>query len=115
MVGGELAISWVTVLRVEVGTIPIRANSLCASIVRAGNCKMSARVVFEMEAEGCVNQIAENKRERMVPRGGGERENVRRVLDPDRNPRTLVVLFMRKQSINFQGWHILEEFLVVGK
>jgi hypothetical protein len=42
VVGGELAISWVTVLRVEVGAISRRANSLCASIVWAGNCRMSS-------------------------------------------------------------------------
>jgi hypothetical protein len=53
VVGGELAISWVRVLRVEGGAIPVKANSLCASGVCAGNCKMSnARVVSEMEAEG---------------------------------------------------------------
>jgi hypothetical protein len=33
VVGGELAISWVMVLRVEVGAIPRRANNLCASVV----------------------------------------------------------------------------------
>jgi hypothetical protein len=31
MVGGELAISWVRMLRVEGGPIPVRANSSCAS------------------------------------------------------------------------------------
>jgi hypothetical protein len=53
VVGGELAISWIRVLKVEGGAIPVRANSLCASGVWAGNCKMSnTRGVSEMEAEG---------------------------------------------------------------
>jgi hypothetical protein len=33
VVRGELAISWVMVLRVEGDTIPIRANRPCASVV----------------------------------------------------------------------------------
>jgi hypothetical protein len=70
---GELAISWVTVLRVEVGAIPKRANRLPnTSVVWAGNCKMSnARVVFEIEAEGCMNWQAENERERVAARWRG--------------------------------------------
>jgi hypothetical protein len=56
----------------------VLANSSCASGVCVGNCKMSnARVVFEMEAEGRANLMGENKRERVAPRGGEERENVR--------------------------------------
>jgi hypothetical protein len=75
MVGGELAISWVRMLRVEGGPIPVRANSSCASGMCAGNCKMSnAQVVSEMEAEGRANQMAKNKRERVAPCGGEERE-----------------------------------------
>jgi hypothetical protein len=63
---------------VEGGAIPVRANSLCANGMCARNCKMSnARVVFEMEAEGRANLMGENKRERVAPRGGEERENVR--------------------------------------
>jgi hypothetical protein len=59
----------------------------------------NARVVFEMEAERRANQMAENRRERMAPRGGEERENVHRVLDPDRNPRTVVVI-IHEEEIN---------------
>lgn len=64
-----MAISWIRVLRMEGGAIPVRANNSCANGVCAGNCKMSnAWVVFEMEAEGRANQIAENRRERVAPR-----------------------------------------------
>jgi hypothetical protein len=59
----------------------------------------NARVVFEMEAEGRANQMAENRRERVAPRGGEERENVQRVLNPDRNPRTVVVI-IHEEAIN---------------
>jgi hypothetical protein len=100
VVGGELAISWVRVLRVEGGAILVRAKSSCASGVCARNCKMSnARVVFEIEAEGRANQMAENKRERVASCGGEERESVCQVLDPDRNPRTIVVI-IHKEAIN---------------
>ena len=34
------------------------------------------------------NQMAENMRESVAPRGGEERENVRQVLDPNKNPQT---------------------------
>jgi hypothetical protein len=37
VVGGELAILWIMVLRVEVGAISIRANKLCASVMWAKN------------------------------------------------------------------------------
>jgi hypothetical protein len=50
-----------------------------------------ARVVFEMEAEGGANRWAVNERERVAAQGGGGRENVRHVVDPNINPRTLVV------------------------
>jgi hypothetical protein len=43
--------------------------------------------------------MAEKRRERVAPRGGEERENVRQVLDPDRNPRTLVVI-IHEEAIN---------------
>jgi hypothetical protein len=66
-------------------------------------CKMStARVVFEMEAEGRSNQIAVSERER-ASRGSGERESVRRVLDPDRNPRMLVVIIHEEVVNQFPG------------
>jgi hypothetical protein len=45
-----------------------------------------------MEAEGCANRRAVNKEERVAAQGSGGRENVWRVVDPDRNPRTLVVI-----------------------
>jgi hypothetical protein len=62
----------------------------------------NARVVFEMEAEGRANQMAESKRER-ASRGNGERENVQRVLDPDRNSRTLVVIIHEEAVNQFPG------------
>jgi hypothetical protein len=72
----------------------------------------NARVLLEMSADGEV-----------VPTGRGGRGmltlrfvevwNPRWVLEPDRNPRILVV--MRRRSINFQEWHTLEVFLVRGE
>jgi hypothetical protein len=59
----------------------------------------NAMVVFEMEAEGCANQMAEFRRERGAPRGGEEGETVRQVLDPNRNPRMLVVI-IHEEAIN---------------
>jgi hypothetical protein len=38
-----------------------------------------------------------------VPCGSGERENVRRVLDPNRNPRTLVVIIYEEAINQFPG------------
>jgi hypothetical protein len=63
----------------------------------------NAQVLFEIEAEGRANQMAENEREKVVPLGGDERENVRRVLDPDRNPRTLVVIIHEEAVNQFTG------------
>jgi hypothetical protein len=78
VVGGELAISWVIVLRVEGGAISRRAFRPFAGVGWAENCRMpNARSVFEMEAESRIDQIEESERERGAPRGGGERENVR--------------------------------------
>jgi hypothetical protein len=63
----------------------------------------NARVVFEMEAEGRANQTARMERERTESHGSGERENGRRVLDPDRNPRTLVVIIHEEAVNHFPG------------
>jgi hypothetical protein len=104
VVKGELAISWVTVLRLEVGAIPKRANRSGAGVVWAENCRMSkARVVFEMEAEGGANRRAMNERERVAAHGSGGRENVHRVVDPDRNPWTLVVIIHEEAVNQFLG------------
>ena len=82
----------------------IRANRPCVSVVWAGNCRMSnAQVLFEIEAEGQANQMAENKTEKVAPHGGAKRENVCRVLDPDRNPRTLVVIIHEEAINQFPG------------
>jgi hypothetical protein len=116
VVGGGLAISWLMVVRVEVGAVPIRANSPCASVVWAGNCRMSnTRVVFEMEAEGQANQIEKTKKERVAPRGGGKRENVHQVLDLDRNPRMLVVTIHEEAINQFPGMAYFGGVLVVEK
>jgi hypothetical protein len=91
------------VLRLEVGAIPKRANRLGVG-VWAGNCRMSnARVVFEIEAEGRANRWAVNKGERVAAQGGGGRENIRCVVDPDRNPRTLVVIIHEEAVNQFPG------------
>jgi hypothetical protein len=93
------------VLRVEGGAISKRANRPFAGGVWAGIYKMSnAWVVFEMEGGGRTNQMRESERERVAARGGGEREKVRRVLDPDRNPRTLVVIIHEEAINQFPGW-----------
>jgi hypothetical protein len=77
VVGGELAISWFTVLKVEVGAISRRANSPCASIVWARNWRMSNARMFEMEAEGHADRATKNERERVARHGSGERKKVR--------------------------------------
>jgi hypothetical protein len=56
-----------------------------------------------MEVERRTNQRAYVKKDKVVPHGGGERENVHRVLDPNRNPRTLVVI-IHKEAINQFPW-----------
>jgi hypothetical protein len=52
-----------------------------------------------MEVEGSANQRVEIERERVASRGGGESKNVRRVLDPNRNPQTLVVI-IHEEAVN---------------
>jgi hypothetical protein len=63
----------------------------------------NARVVFEMDVEGRANQTTKNERERAESHGSGERESGRRVLDPDRNPRTSVVIIHEKTINQFLG------------
>jgi hypothetical protein len=90
--------------RMDFGAISKRANRWCASVVWVGNCRMSnAQVAFEMDARGHANQMGESDRERVAPRGGGERENVRQVLDPNRNPWTLLVI-IHEEVVNQYPW-----------
>jgi hypothetical protein len=63
----------------------------------------NARVVFKMEVEGRANQTTRNERERAELRGSGERESGRRVLEPDRNPRTLLVIIHEEAVNQFPG------------
>jgi hypothetical protein len=56
-----------------------------------------------MEAEGLVDRWADNGRERVAAQGSGGRENVRRVVDPNRNPRTLVVIIHEEAVNQFPG------------
>jgi hypothetical protein len=56
-----------------------------------------------MEGGGRTNQMGESEKERVAARGGGEKENMRRVLDPDRNPRTLVVIIHEEAINQFPG------------
>jgi hypothetical protein len=92
------------VLRVEGGAISKRANRPFAGGVWIGSYRMSnARVVSEMEGGGWTNHIGKSERERVAARGGGERKNVRRVLEPDRNPRTLVVIIHEEAINQFPG------------
>jgi hypothetical protein len=52
-----------------------------------------------MEVKGRANRWAENERERVAAHGDGGRESVRWVLDPEKNPRTLVVI-IHEEAVN---------------
>jgi hypothetical protein len=99
LVVGGLVVVWVEVLELWTGAIPKRANIGSASVV-AGNHNMSnARVAFE--SGGGDFSVSRARAGRGVPvvRYGAEGLNSRRVLELDKNPRTLVVI-IHKEAVD---------------
>ena len=82
----------------------------------AGNDNMSnARVVFESDVGEFSISRARTSKDVLVVRDGMEGVNSRWVLEPNRNPWTLVVIIHEEAVNQFLGMAYLEEYLAVEK
>jgi hypothetical protein len=100
---GGLAALWVYVLELYIGAIPKRANIVDASGL-AGNLSMSnVRVAFESGVGGLAVPKARIGRVGPAMRDNAEGGDSRRVLEPDRNPWTLVVIIHEEAINQFPG------------
>jgi hypothetical protein len=96
----RLAVFWIYVLGVGGGAIPSRANRVCVCRCRGRKTRMSnVRLLLEMSVNGQGVPAIRVGREGLTMRYKAEEGNPRRVLELDRNPRTLVVI-IHEEAIN---------------